>query len=139
MRYLGVVGFVVLLAGSVGLATAQDARGFVCTFGAGAAQVYGKGAFKVEPASPLVLEIAAIDAAQQTAIQKSANGEGPLRVVRAVGALHFLEVVSEGYLNVTTVYDRDAVKGAHPAVHSRHFGVLGEPVVSQYAGFCAAK
>ena len=121
------------------VARASDASGYVCGFGAGIAQVYGKGAFKAEPASSLSLEIIDIDAAKQTAVQKSAKGEGPLRVVRAVGALHFLEVVSEGYLNITTVYDKDAVKGAHPAVHSRHFGVLGEPVISQYHGFCNAK
>jgi hypothetical protein len=24
-------------------------------------------------------------------------------------------------------------------VHSRHFGVLGQPVVAQYAGTCSAK
>ncbi len=129
----------VSVIGSISTAGANDAGGYECAFGAGAAQVYGKGAFKAEPAAPLTLEITTIDAGKQTAVQKSAKGEGPLRVVRAVGALHFLEVVSEGYLNVTTVYDKDAVKGAHPAVHSRHFGVLGEPVISQYHGFCSAK
>ncbi len=33
--------------------------------------------------------------------------KGELRVVRAVNANHFLEVVNEGFLNMTTVYDVD--------------------------------
>ncbi len=139
MRRHGVIIAAAIMCAGMPAAVAEDARGYECTFAAGTAQVYGKGAFKSEAASPLSLVIGEIDAAKQTAIQKSANGEGPLRVVRAVGALHFLEVVSEGYLNITTVYDKDAIKGAHPAVHSRHFGILGEPIVSQYVGFCAAK
>ena len=39
--------------------------------------------------------------------------------------MHFLEVVTEGFLNITTVYDKDDTKGAYPAVHSRHFGHVG--------------
>jgi hypothetical protein len=115
---------------------AQEPRAYQCRFETGAAHIYGKGAFKPEAAAPLSFDVAEIDAAKQTAVQKSAKGEGPLRVVRAVGALHFLEVVSEGYLNITTIYDKDTAKGEHPAVHSRHFGVLGEPIVSQYTGSC---
>ena len=34
------------------------------------------------------------------------------------------------------VYDLDQARKAHPAVHSRHFGLLGQPIVSQYRGFC---
>ena len=68
-----------------------------------------------------------------------ARGTGRLRVMRAVNAVHFLEVVTEGFLNVTTIYDKDEAKGAYPAVHSRHFGLLGQPIVSQYEGYCEAK
>jgi len=59
--------------------------------------------------------------------------------VRALNANHFLEVANEGFLNLTTVYDKDPTTGTHPAVHSRHLGVLGEPVFAQYAGFCTEK
>ena len=62
-----------------------------------------------------------------------------LRIVRAVNANHFLEVVTEGFLNLTTVYDLDPERKAHPAVHSRHLGLLGEPVIAQYYGFCREK
>ena len=127
------------LAGTSTAALADDPRAVACVFGTGAAQVYSNGAFKSEPASPISFEIAEIDAGKQTAVHKSRNGEGPLRVVRAVNALHYLEVVSEGYLNITTVYDRDAATGKHPAVHSRHFGLLGEAIVAQYQGFCTAR
>ncbi len=67
------------------------------------------------------------------------SGKGQLRVVRAVNANHFLEVVNEGFLNITTIYDFDPRRHAHPAVHSRHLGVLGEPVIGQYYGFCVPK
>jgi len=58
--------------------------------------------------------------------------------VQAVNAMHFLEVVTEGFLHITTVYDKDEAKGAYPAVHSRHFGLFGQPLVTQYQGFCEA-
>ena len=121
------------------LVRADDPKSIACNFGAGAALVYSNGAFKAEPASPIAFDIVDIDAAKQTAVQRDPRGDGPLRVVRAVNALHFLQVVGEGYLNITTVYDKDTTRNAHPAVHSRHFGILGDAVVSQYQGFCTTK
>lgn len=53
---------------------------------------------------------------------------GKLRIVRALNANSFLEVVDEGFLNLTTIYDLDPATGTYPAVHSRHFGVIGQPV-----------
>jgi hypothetical protein len=53
--------------------------------------------------------------------------------------MHFLEAANEGFLNLTTIYDKDEAEGAYPAVHSRHFAILGQPVVTQYQGFCEAK
>jgi hypothetical protein len=53
--------------------------------------------------------------------------------------VHFLEAVGEGYLNLTTIYGRDVGAAFHPAIHSRHFGVLGQPIVSQYRGTCVPK
>ena len=76
------------------------------------AQIYGKGTFKSEPASPIAFDVIDIDVAKQTARQTTATNDGPLRVVRAVNALHFIEVAAEGYLNVTTLYDNDPLKGA---------------------------
>ena len=32
---------------------------------------------------------------------------GALKIVRAINANHFLEVVNEGFLNLTTIYDKD--------------------------------
>ena len=69
----------------------------------------------------------------------TAEGKGTLRIVRALGATHFLEVVAEGYLNMTTVYQKDEKHGVYPAVHSRHFGLFGEPLIAQYTGACTAK
>lgn len=120
-------------------AHANDPKAFACAFETGSVAAYDKGAFKPEKVSPLAVEIATINAEAQTATLIGQGGSKAIRVVRAVNALHFLEVASEGFLNVTTVYDRDDTKGAHPAVHSRHFGILGQPLVSQYTGFCQPK
>jgi hypothetical protein len=118
---------------------AEEPKEFACTFTNGVAHSYDKGQFMTEKASPLSLGVAAIDHAAQTAELKTQRGTGQLRVVQAVNATHFLEVVTEGYLHITTIYDKDDAKGTYPAVHSRHFGVLGQPVVTQYQGFCEGK
>ncbi len=120
-------------------AWADDPKAFSCTFDTGAAYSYANSAFKAEKVGPITFEIGNINAEIQSADLVTPVGTRPLRVVRAVNALHFLEVVGEGFLNMTTVYDRDDVKGAFPAVHSRHFGVLGQPVIGQYQGFCQGK
>lgn len=120
-------------------ARAADPQSFSCTFKAGAAYAYDKGRFKTERASPLTFKFAAIDAEKQAAQLTTARGGAGVRVMRAVNALHFIEVVGEGFMNVTTVYDRDERRKAHPAVHSRHFGLLGQPIVAQYRGYCSAE
>lgn len=120
-------------------AYANDPKGYACAFDTGTVTVYDKGTFKPEKVTALTVEIATIDAEAQTATLTGQGGSKAIRVVRAVNALHFLEVASEGFLNVTTIYDRDDTKGANPAVHSRHFGILGQPLVSQYTGFCQPK
>jgi hypothetical protein len=121
------------------IAHANDAKGYTCAFESGTVVAYDNGAFKPEKLNPLNIEIATIDVTAQTATLTGQGGSKAIRVVRAVNALHFLEVASEGFLNVTTIYDRDDAKGANPAVHSRHFGILGQPLVSQYTGFCQPK
>jgi hypothetical protein len=120
-------------------AASDDPKTFACSFVVGVTHSYEKGAFVAEKAAALSFGIATINAEAQTAEIKTQRGTGPLHVVRAVNALHFIEVVTEGFLNLTTVYDKDDAKGTYPAVHSRHFGVLGQPLVTQYQGFCEAK
>ena len=117
---------------------ADEPKAFSCTFVNGVTHSYDKGAFSAEKASPLAFGIAAIDARAQTAELKTRGGTGQLRIVQAVNAMHFLEVVTEGFLHVTTIYDKDEAKGSYPAVHSRHFGLFGQPLVTQYQGFCEA-
>jgi hypothetical protein len=135
-RILTAIGL--LASASLAQAT-EDPKSFMCTFSTGAAYSYDSGSFKPERVGPITFEIAAINPDMQSADLVTPAGSRPLRVVRAVNALHFLEVVGEGFLNMTTVYDRDDTKQAHPAVHSRHFGVLGQPVIGQYQGFCQGK
>jgi hypothetical protein len=130
---------VVLMTGA---GQAQDEpKGYVCTFDAGTAWTFDAGKFTQKSPAPIKLEIANVDLARQDATLASDAGKAPgaLKIVRAINANHFLEVVNEGFLNLTTVYDKDPASGTYPAVHSRHFGVLGQPVVSQYAGTCTAK
>jgi hypothetical protein len=144
MRSLPVLSFGFLLAifGWAGPVEAQaEPKGFVCSFSAGTSSIYENGAFKVKPPAPLYFEIADIDLDKQTAhlITDGHEKAGALKIVRAINANHFLEVVNEGFLNLTTIYDTEAATGPHPAVHSRHLGVLGQPVFAQYSGFCTEK
>jgi hypothetical protein len=118
---------------------AEEPKGFQCTFDVGIARIYEKGEFAQEKGAPLAFGIAAIDAQAQTADLTTERGIGSLKIVHAVNATHFLEVVTEGWLHITTVFDKDDAKGAYPAVHSRHFGLFGQPIVTQYQGFCQAK
>ncbi len=115
-------------------------RALSCTFESGSSISYAGGIYEGSPAKPLTFDIGDVDLDGQRAVLQTGNGgKGELRVVRAVNANHFLEVVNEGFLNITTVYDVDPQRKAHPAVHSRHLGLLGEPVIAQYYGFCAPK
>ena len=121
-------------------AVAQETpTGYACTFKRGASQAYVKGQYRTRLARALTMEIGAINLEGQRAELITPDGKGALRIVRALGANHFLEVVAEGYLNITTVYQKDEARGHYPAVHSRHFGLFGEPLVAQYTGTCAAK
>ena len=111
-----------------------------CTFETGSSVAYAQGGYRISQAQPLAFDIGAIDLeAQRAELQTAKGGKGALKVVRAVNANHFLEVVNEGFLNITTVYDLDPEQRAHPAVHSRHLGLLGEPIIAQYYGLCREK
>jgi hypothetical protein len=144
MRWNRVRSFGLLLAACswVGPVMARDEpKAFSCSFSEGTATSYENGAFKVATPALLKFEITDVDLDHQTAHLVTDGNEkaGALKIVRAINANHFLEVVNEGFLNLTTVYDKDAASGTHPAVHSRHLGVLGEPVFAQYSGFCTEK
>ena len=130
------LGFALTLAAP---AQASDPRGFACTFKDGTAHVYDNGAFNAEVPTPLSFGIESIDPAAQTADLKTERGTGTLKLVLAVNATHFIELATEGSLHITTIYDKDEATGAHPAVHSRHFGLMGQAIVTQYQGFCQAK
>lgn len=142
----GLAGFVLSILGcfaSPVVALAGDdatPKGFVCTFPAGLSWSFDAGKFKSETASPLAFDISDIDLGKQTAnLSMDGKPGGALRIVRALNANSFLEVANEGFLNLTTIYDRDAASGVYPAVHSRHFGVLGAPMFAQYQGTCVGK
>jgi hypothetical protein len=115
---------------------AKAASGFTCTFPAGTVNTFENEVFQAAPAKALSFEIGDIDLRSQSAALVTPRGKGELKIVRAIGANHFLEVINEGFLNITTVYESEAADGSFPAVHSRHFGLLGTPVVSQYHGTC---
>lgn len=112
-----------------------------CTFAAGTSVTYEAGAFTSNAASPLSFSLARIDLEGQSAELIAGENAKPVtvRIVRAINANHFLEVVNEGFLNLTTIYDKDPKTGSHPAVHSRHLGLLGQPVFGQYTGTCTAE
>lgn len=114
------------------------AKRMLCTFDRGTSTTYEAGEFVAKPAKPLTFEIADVDLEAQSArlLTGDGDGAGTLRVVRALNANHFLEVVNEGFLNLTTIYELDAERGTYPAVHSRHLGLLGQAVFAQYSGQC---
>lgn len=113
---------------------------FNCTFASGYTWSYDAGKFQSSPPAALAFEVADIDLEGQAAtLRQEGKVVGKLRVIRALNANHFLEVANEGFLNLTTIYDLDPATGTYPAVHSRHFGLIGQPVFAQYAGTCSAK
>lgn len=130
------------LAGAIASASAEEQpKAFQCTFKMGNAWSYDAGKFESKPPTEIAFEISAVDLEGQTAVlaMPGASEKGSLKIVRALNANHFLEVVNEGFLNLTTIYDKEAGGTAYPAVHSRHFGLLGQPLFAQYAGTCTAK
>lgn len=122
-------------------ARSQEApQGYSCVFEGGLTWTHEGGKFQSAPAATLSFDIEAIDLEKQSAKLVLAGKEtGGLRVVRALNANSFLEVAQEGFLNLTTIYDKDAASGTFPAVHSRHLGLLGQPIFAQYPGICKAR
>jgi hypothetical protein len=118
----------------------KDPTHFACDFNIGYSWSYEAGKFKSSPPADLSFEIGNIDLDKQSAtLILDGKPATTLKIVRALNANTFLEVVNEGFLNLTTIYDRDPATGKYPAVHSRHFGLFGQPMFAQYAGNCMAK
>ncbi len=135
-----IVGSLAALAPLIAHGAEETIGPFVCTFDKGATWSYEQGKFSSEQPAALKMEIESIDLEGQKArLTSDGKPTGELRVVRALNANHYLEVANEGFLNLTTIYDLDAGAGTYPAVHSRHFGILGQPVFAQYAGSCTVK
>lgn len=130
---------VLIAALATARAFAAEPTAYQCSFSGGTTHVYDNGRFSEQLASALSFGIAAIDAQAQSAELITGGGSGVLRLVHAVNATHFLEVATEGALNITTIFEKDDAKSAYPAVHSRHFALLGQPIVTRYQGFCQAK
>ncbi len=134
------LGLAALFAGAPAVFAADLPASLLCQFPSGTTSTYNSGAFSAKPSAALIFNIRKIDLAGQAAeiVVTGDDSPGRLAIARAVGANHFLEVVTEGYWNITTVYDLDDDTKRFPAVHSRHFGLVGQPVVAQYAGSCQA-
>ena len=132
---------VALALGTAAGALAQDGpQGYTCVFDSGQTWTHEGGKFQSAPAATLKFDIEKIDLEKQSAkLVLEGKQTGELRIVRALNANSFLEVAQEGFLNLTTVYDKDATSGNYPAVHSRHLGLLGQPIFAQYPGTCTAR
>ncbi len=129
-----------VIAAGVAPASEDAPRRLGCAFGEGTVSTLEGADFRTTRAEPLSFELLEIDIEAQTARLKAegAVGAGIVRVIRAINANHYLEVAAEGFLNLTTVYDRNPATGTHPAIHSRHLGVVGQPVYARYTGACRA-
>jgi hypothetical protein len=133
---------VLLAALCAGPATAGEwPKSLACEFTAGTSGSYENGVFQSKPAEPVGFDIRDVDLEKLSAVLEAGTGHRPgkLAIARAIGANHFLEIANEGFWNVTTIYDADPATGEHPAVHSRHLGVVGSPVFAQYTGTCKVK
>ncbi len=109
---------------------------YACSFQKGASWNVEASTFKPDSSSPLAFKISNISRKAQTAELTTKTGRTDLKVVSAIDALHFIEVTVSGYLTLTTLYgDGERV----PAVHSRHLGIVGQPVGGQLTGFCVRK
>lgn len=141
MPLLALVGLPLAAAAHAAPLEERGPHGFACTFDQGTSWSYANGSYRTGASTTLSFQISDIDLDQQTAklITDGTHTPGKLRIVRAVNANHYLEVVNEGFLNLTTIYDKDPSTGSYPAVHSRHLGLLGQPIFAQYAGACTAK
>lgn len=127
-------------ASSVRAEEAALPRHFACTFGQGTTWAFDAGRPVSKAAEPLEFEIDEIDLdGQKARLIVKAGETGRLQIIRALNANHFLEGSREGFLNITTIYDASGSSSVYPAVHSRHQGVIGEPIFAQYAGTCTAK
>lgn len=115
------------------------AYGLVCNFTSGNVNTFENKIFQKLSAKPFSFEIGEIDLSNQTASVLTSNGKGSLKIVRAIGANHYLEVITEGYLNITTIYNTRTLDGSLLAAHSRHTGLLGTPIISQYYGKCSVR
>ena len=134
------LNLVAALLSSLGLpALAQDTalpKQLDCTFANGTVWALAKGAFAAKPTGPFTFMIGDIDLDTGVAMLKAREGTSVLKIVRAIGAHHFIEVSVEGFLNLTTVYEPAPGTKAYAAAHSRHLGLVGEPIISQYVGSC---
>lgn len=118
---------------------ADDApKSYRCEFNNGISGSYDSGTFTSKAGSTIKLVIENIDLGKQSAALRAegSGGVGKLAIARAIGANHFLEVATEGYWNITTIYDIDPATGSSPAIHSRHSAILGKPQFAQYSGSC---
>lgn len=138
---LAVTAAAVVAAAQSQAAGAAEARSLVCEFAAGQSTSYEAGRFATRPPAPLNFLVVDIDLDRQSARISTgdAGTMGNLKIVRALNANHFIEVLNEGFLTLTTIYDIENPDGSHPAAHSRHMGVLGQPVVAHYVGTCRGK
>lgn len=123
-----------------GQSAKPDPKSLACEFAAGQTHAYANGAFAAKTPAPLNFLIVEINLEAQSAriATGPAGTVGDVRIIRALNANHYLEILNEGFLSLTTVYDADA-SGNHPAVHTRHMGVVGQPVSTHYTGVCRSK
>ncbi|MEL7543309.1 MAG: hypothetical protein AAGJ70_05995 [Pseudomonadota bacterium] len=106
---------------------------YSCSFEGGAAWQVADEAFAADTPSPLAFKISRASPRAKVAELTTKTGRTDVKVVAAIDATHFIEVTVAGYLTLTTLYgDGERV----PAVHSRHLGIVGQPVGGQLHGFC---
>lgn len=126
---LALIGFAVVADTS----RASGDTVYACSFDGGAAWQVADKAFAADTPSPLSFKITRTSPRAKIAELTTKTGRTDVKVVAAIDATHFIEVTVAGYLTLTTLYGDGA---RVPAVHSRHLGIVGQPVGGQLQGFC---
>jgi hypothetical protein len=116
------------------------AKALRCQTAAGTATTWEVGHPNSKPSeSVLAYSVQDIDTARGSATMVGRGGSAQVTIVRTASTLSFLEQASNGGVFLTTVYVSTLAgpgPGRFAAVDSRHNPLIGDPVSSQFHGWC---
>jgi|GEM_PF-7088932 len=127
---MGKIGlaFLFLAAGSAAQAAPRSLR---CDFADGTSRLWDRESRQTFGTTTIVYD--GIDPAQGRARLVGKGGTVDVSLIATPRRLSFVEVVPDGTMNITSVYETATDM---KAVHSRHAGTPENPALSQTYGYC---